>query len=476
MAFGAFDNQITRRGYVTAQMDEIWSERSTVQSWYDVEAALARVQTAIGMIPEGTGARITEQAQATDAVMEQIFGGGTGNPFALGLDALRSALDDDRRPWVHYGATTQDILDTARGLQIRDSLDLIDDCTDKLLARIRDLAGVHAKTLMVARTNGQHAVPTTLGMRFARWAADLERSRDRLTETRQRCLLVQFSGAAGTYASMGEHGTTVAMGVAQELGLVCELIAWHASRDGLTELACNLAIHAQTLAKIAEDLYDMQRTDFQEAAEALDPHLSGSSTMPQKRNPFSTMKIPLGAPVRGGGGRNPGPSPTRKTPPAARMAAGAAATVLTNPPGDFERDHRQLEVERDAIPRILAAVDGAGQKLLKLLDVLEFNTGQLDVNARREGVLLVSEGIMMELASRLGHEGAHDLLQEFSAAYRAAGTSLREFVDARPEIAEKLDDIDLDKLSDPSSYTGLSAELSRRVAAGQPHTGTGVTE
>ena len=158
------------------------------------------------------------------------------------------------------------------------------------------------------------------------------------------------------------------------------------------------------------------------------------------------------------------------------MAAGAAATVLTNPPGDFERDHRQLEVERDAIPRILAAVDGAGQKLLKLLDVLEFNTGQLDVNARREGVLLVSEGIMMELASRLGHEGAHDLLQEFSAAYRAAGTSLREFVDARPEIAEKLDDIDLDKLSDPSSYTGLSAELSRRVAAGQPHTGTGVTE
>ena len=368
MAFGAFDNQITR------------------------------------MIPEGTGARITEQAQATDAVMEQIFSGGTGNPFALGLDALRSALDDDRRPWVHYGATTQDILDTARGLQIRDSLDLIDDCTDKLLTRIRDLAGVHAKTLMVARTNGQHAVPTTLGMRFARWAADLERSRDRLTETRQRCLLVQFSGAAGTYASMGEHGTTVAMGVAKELGLVCELIAWHASRDGLTELACNLAIHAQTLAKIAEDLYDMQRTDFQEAAEPLDPHLSGSSTMPQKRNPFSTMKITA----------------------AARLAAGAAATVLTNPPGDFERDHRQLEVERDAIPRILAAVDGAGQKLLKLLDVLEFNTGQLDVNARREGVLLVSEGIMMELASRLGHEGAHDLLQEFSAAYRAAGTSLRD--------------------------------------------------
>ncbi|WP_368492348.1 hypothetical protein [Cutibacterium sp.] len=176
--------------------------------------------------------------------------------------------------------------------------------------------------------------------------------------------------------------------------------------------------------------------------------------MPQKRNPFSTMKITA----------------------AARMAAGAAATVLTNPPGDFERDHRQLEVERDAIPRILAAVDGAGQKLLTLLDVLEFDADQLNVNARREGVLLVSEGIMMQLAPRLGHEAAHDLLQEFSAAYRTDGTSLHEFVAARPEIATKLDGIDLDKLSDPSSYTGLSAELAQRIATGQPHTGTSVTE
>ena len=118
MAFGSFDNQITRRGYVTAQMDHIWSERSTVQSWFDVEAALARVQTAIGMIPVGTGARITSQARATDTVMTQILDGESGNPFALGLDALRSALDDDTRQWVHYGATTQDILDTARSLQI----------------------------------------------------------------------------------------------------------------------------------------------------------------------------------------------------------------------------------------------------------------------------------------------------------------------------------------------------------------------
>lgn len=201
MAFGAFDSQITRRGYVTEAMDTIWSERSTVQSWYDVEAALARVQTKLGMIPEGAGTRITQQAKATDAVMESIFSKTAGNPFALGLDCLRQTLDETTRRWVHFGATTQDILDTARNLQIRDSLDLIDSCTNDLLKITRLLADRHAETIMVARTNGQHAVPTTLGMRFARWTADLERSRERMTQTRHRCLLVQFSGAAGTYAS-----------------------------------------------------------------------------------------------------------------------------------------------------------------------------------------------------------------------------------------------------------------------------------
>ena len=452
MAFGAFDSQITRRGYVTEAMDTIWSERSTVQSWYDVEAALARVQTKLGMIPEGTGTRITQQAKATDAVMERIFSGTAGNPFALGLDCLRQTLDETTRRWVHFGATTQDILDTARNLQIRDSLDLIDSCTNDLLKITRLLADRHAETIMVARTNGQHAVPTTLGMRFARWTADLERSRERMTQTRHRCLLVQFSGAAGTYASMGPHGATVATEIARDLGLTCELIAWHASRDALTELSCNLAIHAQVLAKIAEDLYNMQRTDLREAAEALDPHLSGSSTMPQKRNPFSTMKITA----------------------AARMAAGAAATVLTNPPGDFERDHRQLEVERDAVPRILAAVDGAGQKLLTLLNALDFNVDQLAANAHREGILLVSEGIMMELAPRLGHEEAHDLLQEFSAAHRADGTSLRDFIGTHPHVAEKLSGLDLDELSDPYRYTGLSAKLSHLVAEDRPHTGNDV--
>lgn len=447
MAFGAFDSRITRKGYVTPEMDRIWEERATVQAWYDVEAALARTQTRLGTVPAGTGERVTTQARATDAVMDHIFGGRAGNPFALGLDALREAVDEQTRPWVHYGATTQDILDSGRGLQIRDSLDLIEARTNRILDRVRALAGTHAETLMVARTNGQHAVPTTLGMRFARWAAELERSLERLANTRPHCLLVQFSGAAGTYAATS--GTEVARGVAAELGLVPELIAWHASRDGITELACNLAIHAQTLAKIAEDLYDMQRTDFQEAAEALDPHLSGSSTMPQKRNPFSTMKISA----------------------AARMAAGAAATVLTNPPGDFERDHRQLEVERDAVPRILVAVDGAGNHLEDLLDKLTFNTEQLATNAHREGVLLVSEGIMMEFAPRLGHGPAHDLLQEFAAAHRGSGTSLSDFVAQRPDVAQALDGVDLDALADPASYTGMSAELSRLVAEGRPHRG-----
>lgn len=445
MAFGVMESALSKKGYVTASMERLWAESATVQGWFDVEAALAATQADLGVIPAAAAVDIARAARVTDELMDRITGGQAGNSLVMGLDALRANTPEASRAWVHFGATTQDILDTGRSLQIKRSLDLIVDELDELTSAVGDLAEAHAATLMVARTNGQHAVPTTLGMRMARWLAELRRSRARLDAVRDRALMVQFSGAAGTYASMGEVKTRVAEGVASRLGLVFEPIPWHASRDGLVELCCTLAIYGQSLAKIAEDLFDMQRTDLSEAAEALDPHLSGSSTMPQKRNPFATMKISV----------------------AARMAAGAAATVLMQPPGSYERDHRQLEVERDALPRIFAAVEGATAKLIGLLPRLSFDTERLAANAAAEGVLLVSEGIMMALAPHVGHEAAHDLLQEFSAEHRANGVSLSEFIAARPAVADAVSTVDLVAISLPESYTGLSEEISIAAARGE---------
>lgn len=442
MPFGIFDSNITKKGYVTSRIDEIWSERATVQGWYDVESALALTQAELRLIPGKAAQEIAEAATVSDDLITKIASGQAGNPFALGLDALRAQTPKTARPWVHFGATTQDILDTGRATQVRASLDLVIGHVEELLAALADLAEEHSDTLMTSRTNGQHAIPTTLGMRVVRWIAELRRTHERLIDVKPRALLSQFSGAGGTYASMGESKLAVPKGVSEKLGLSFEVVPWHASRDSITELCCSLAIYGQTLAKIAEDLYDMQRTDIAEAIESMDPHLSGSSTMPQKRNPFATMKISA----------------------AARIAAAGAAGVLTQPPGSFERDHRQLELERDTLPRVFAAIEGAGAKLIGLLPRIQFDTAALDRNVRTEGVLVVSEGIMMALAPYIGHESAHDLIQAFAGEHRATGISLSAFISKRGDVAEAITEVDLIAISQPESYTGMSGEISRQIA------------
>lgn len=437
MGIGALNSSLTRKGYVNQDFAEIWEEPSTLSAIIEVEATLAEVQAELGIIPSDAASEIRKNARLNDELFERARNGKVGNPLIASLDAIRANVPEDVRGWVHYGATSQDILDTARALQISESISRLDKQIDTLDEKTSRLAVEHASTVMVARTNGQHALPTTLGMRFARWAKEVRRSRERLRETAPRATMIQFSGAAGTYASMSESGLDVAKLLAERLGLTFEAVPWHASRDGITELCCNVAIYAQSLAKIAEDLFDMQRTDFGEAREQMDAHSSGSSTMPQKLNPFTTMKISVGA----------------------RMAAGLAATVLTQPPASFERDHRSLEVERDALPQILIATEGSGYKLLALLDKLDFNVEQMYKNAQREGVLLLSENVMMHLASELGQEQAHDLIQEFAALYRSTGISFDEFFEQKAKQDSRLKDIDVSDACKIESYLGLSESL-----------------
>lgn len=437
MGIGALNSSLTRKGYVNQDFAEIWEEPSTLSAIIEVEATLAEVQAELGIIPESAASVIRENARLNDDLFERARSGKVGNPLIASLDAIRANIPEDVRGWVHYGATSQDILDTARALQISESVKRLDAQIEALDQKISDLAIEHASTVMVARTNGQHALPTTLGMRFARWIKEIRRSRERLNETARRALMIQFSGAAGTYASMGKTGLEVAELLSNRLGLTFEAVPWHASRDGITELCCNVAIYAQSLAKIAEDLFDMQRTDFGEAREQMDAHSSGSSTMPQKLNPFTTMKISVGA----------------------RIAAGLAATVLTQPPASFERDHRSLEVERDALPQILIAAEGGGYKLLKLLEKLNFNKEQMYKNAEKEGVLLLSENVMMRLAGDLGQEKAHDLIQEFAALNRSTGISFEEFFDQKAKEDPRLKGINVSEACRIESYLGLSESL-----------------
>lgn len=440
MSFGLLDSALTRRGYVYTDFDEIWGERRTLEAWFEVEATLAEVQATLGIIPKEAARAIRANARVSDQFVDAVSQGGVGNPLIVGLDNIRKTIPPEHRGWVHYGATSQDILDTARALQIRESLDLMESHLIALRDTCERLAHEHAETVMVARTNGQQALPTTLGLRISRWKASLDRDLRRLQLCRDEALSVQFSGAAGTYASNGEDGPRIAEGLADQLDLTFRLLPWHADRDSITMLCCVVTILGQNLAKIAEDLFDMQRNEIGEAFEAMDAHLSGSSAMPQKRNPFAMMKTSV----------------------AARLAAGATATLLTQPPGAHERDHRQLEVERDVLPRTLVLVGGALEKLNGLFTRLTFNAAHLRRNAELDGPLILTENILMQMAPHIGHDRAHHVLQDFAAEYREKGTTLAAFVSRSPELSDALASVDLDRLSQPDSYTGLSAHLARQ--------------
>lgn len=443
MAISLTDSVLTQYNFTTPEMRELWSEKSTVQSWFNVEVALAKAQAEMGVIPPEAAHAIEEGAVVTDDRIAEIGSKGAGHPLVLALDNLRAHLSEVGKPWVHYGATTQDILDTARVLMIRQALDLIDSALEDLDTAISAFTLDHADTLIAQRTNGQLAVPGTLGLRGARWLAELRRGRDRIRDERLRILCVQFSGAAGTYASFGEAEESYAIGLAKQLNLRFDIVSWHSSRDSYVALVALLGVIARTLSKISDDLFDMQRTDIGEAFERLDMHTSGSTTMPQKRNPFATLQVTENA----------------------RLAVGAAVTLMVQPPDLLERDPRQFEIERDVLPRVFTFVHKALVDLANLLPRIEVDKERMAQNARAEGPLIVTEGIMMKLAPVLGHEVAHDLLQDFSREWRASGVGLPEFIERYPDLNEQLKNLDLEVLSQPDWYTGISERIARETAA-----------
>lgn len=444
MGIGALNSPVTQGGYANKEMLDIWSVRTQLQSLLDVEVAMAKTQAELGTIPLNAAQEIEENAVCSDDLFQKVLAGKAGHPLVAILDAIRSELPDDAVGWVHFGATSQDILDTGRALQIKKSLELLSQNLSSLQKNVRSLAGKYSETLMVARTNGQNALPTTLGMRFARWASELERSRQRITDGTPRWTMVQFSGAVGTYAAMGKDGMRVAQGVAKKLGLTFEAVPWHASSDTMCEMCVDVAILGRSIQKMAEDLFEMQETEFREAAEPMNAHTSGSSTMPQKLNPFSTMKIDSGA----------------------QMASGLAASLLMSSPATFERDARQLEIIRNAIPQVFSLVQGCVVHMDSLLERMQFKEERLRENVSQEGVLLLSEHIMMEMAPRLGQARAHDILQAFAKENRSTGIGLRDYLEKADVPHDVLEDVDWDSLCDPSTYLGLSREISKKVSDG----------
>ncbi|SFC43792.1 3-carboxy-cis,cis-muconate cycloisomerase [Cupriavidus sp. OV038] len=447
MAAYVIDSALFRDQFSTAQMREIFSDETTVQRWLDVEAALAKVQARLGIIPQRAADEICAKARVElidlpDLKREMDR---TSHPIVPLLRAMKKVCSGDAAEYIHWGATTQDIIDTGTMLQVRDALEVIGTRYAELEGHLVKLAQTHRDLTMVARSHGQQALPITFGFKAAVWVEEMRRNQERFAAMKQRVLVGQFSGAVGTLAALGDKGIAVQEALFEELGLGCPRIHWHVSRDSIAELACVLAICTGTIGKIAHEVYSLQKTETAELEEPFSMGKVGSSTMPHKRNP-----------------------PTCETVVAlARLVRNTAPMALESIMAEHERDKIVLQTEREFISRLCCMSDAAALKLGYVCANLTVRPANMEKNLFIQRGLLMSEAVMMGLSDRLGRQEAHEIVYEVCMDVFERGGDFREALLANPKVAAGIDAQTIDKMLDPHGYTGMAGFFVDRVVGQQ---------
>lgn len=407
------------------------SGRAWVQAMLDFEAALAAAEAQAGIVPTEAAAAIEAACRADrfDAATLGREGRSTANPAAPLVSALTDAVEGDAAGYVHWGATSQDVMDTAAMLVARRTLAIVDGELDRVAAACAGLAEEHRATVMVARTLLQQALPTTFGLKAAGWLATVVEARERLAAIP---LAAELGGAAGTLASLGPQGQRVLELLAEELGLEEPLLPWHTARGSVAELGAALALAAGALGKIALDVKLLAQTEVAEVAEPAGEGRGASSTLPQKRNPVgSALAIACAHQVRGD-----------------------ASILLDAMAQEHERAAGAWQAEWPALSDALAYTGGAAASMGEVLGGLEVRTERMRENLESTGGLVLAEAVSMAMAERTGRSEAHRLVA--AAARRAAesGRPLREELVDDAEVREQLSTEEIDAALDPGNYLG----------------------
>ncbi len=445
MPTSTLDSVIFRDLFGSAAMRTVWSDTARTQFYLDWEAALARAEARLGVIPDEAATEITRVCRVENIDFER-YGLETatiGYPVLALVHQIAALCHGDAGKYCHWGATTQDITDSATILQIKASFDLIATDLDRAIAATARLARQHRSTPMAARSNLQQAVPMTFGFKMARLLATLQRHKARLAEIRPRIEVVEFGGAAGTLATLGDKGLAVQSALAEELGLAQPEIAWHTERDRIAEVGCFLGLLTGTLAKFATDLKLMMQTEVGEASEPYVANRGSSSTMPQKRNPISCCYIHACA---------------------ASVRQGVAA-LLDAMVEDHERATGPWEIEWVQLPAIFTLAGGALAQACFVLEGLEVHADRMRANLDLTRGLVVSEAVMMGLAPKLGRDKAHDVLYEICHDPAMGNKSLADLLLARDDVTAELSEEEIRRLTDPEHYLGLSETMVDRVLA-----------
>jgi len=438
----AIDSLLFRDAFGTPAMRAVFADVSTVQRYIEVEVALARAQAACGMIPSSAAQTIAAEAQLSridfDKMREETDI--VGYPI-LPLVHQLSSLCGEAGRYVHWGATTQDIMDTASVLQVSAGLDLVEADLAEVRRALRNLVETHRDTAMAGRTHLQHALPVTFGYKAAVWLTMFDRHQMRLAQLRERVELVQLGGAAGTLASMGEGGLAVQDGLARELGLHVAPTPWHVARDGFAEAVNLLALITGSLGKVALDIMMMASTEFGEVYEPFVKGRGASSTMPQKRNPISSELMLAAA-------------------KAVRQHAGLMVDGMVQ---DFERATGPWHAEWIAIPESFILTAGALHQAKFALNGLIVDVDRMRNNLQLTNGLIVAEAVMMALAPAMGRQPAHDVVYDACRLACDESIGLAAALARFPQVTAQFDANAIAAMTDPANYLGQARAFAQRA-------------
>ena len=437
------DSAVFRDIFSTEAMRKIFSDENRIQKYLDFEGALARAQARLGIIPQEAADEICRHCNAAeiDYGKLKIQTERIGYPVLPVVQQLVALCRDGLGEWCHWGATTQDITDSATVMQIREALVLVEADLDAIADALAGLARKYRNTPMAGRSNLQQAVPITFGYKMATLLAAFERHKQRLAELRARVLVGEFGGAAGTLSSLGGRGLEVQAELMKELKLGVPAIAWHTVRDTIAEVGCFLGLVTGTCGKIAFDVKLMMQTEVEELYEPFHEGRGSSSTMPQKRNPISSVYITALTSV-------------------VRQQAAALLDAMVE---DHERSTGPWEIEWIVLPEIFCFSAGALAQTRFVLTGLQVDEKKMRANLDLTKGLIVSEAVMMGLGPYLGRQYAHDLVYDICRKVISTGRPLVDLLAENAEIAKHLDRAALEQLCDPANYLGEAGAMVDRV-------------
>jgi 3-carboxy-cis,cis-muconate cycloisomerase len=432
----------------SGQMRAICDDATVLQRMLDFEAALARVEAATGVIPKAAAEPIAKACKVSSFDLAALAeaaprSGNLAIPLVRALTAEVARSNPEAARYVHWGATSQDVIDTAAMLTLRAGIDALAADLDRATRAFAALAQKHRNTAVVARTWLQHALPMPFGLKLAEYAAALHRSRLRLTRLSQDTLALQFGGAAGTLAALGDRGLAVAERLAKELKLPLPEAPWHSHRDRIAEAASVLAIVSGTCGKIARDVSLMMQTDVSEAFEPSGEGRGGSSTMPHKRNPVAAASALA----------------------AATITPNLAATIFAAQIQEHERSAGAWHAEWPTLPTLLLVTSGALAAIVEIAEGLEVDVARMRANLDSTDGLIMAEAVAFALAEKIGKSQAHHLVEAASKQAVAERKHLRDVLVDNGEVTAHLGADRIAKLMEPLTYQGASQALIDRLLA-----------